>query len=73
MRRISEPDPALPGGEVARAAFPALDASRDLEARTANVRLALPGSGSVKGARLRVVTVGEVAEVNQRKNMLELR
>ncbi len=61
------------GREVARAAFPALEAPRDLEPRTANVRLALPGSGSVKGARLRVVTGGKVDEVTQRNNMLEVR
>jgi len=61
------------GLELARAAFPALEAPRDLEPRTANVRLAVPGSGSIKGARLRVVTEGKAAEVTQRNNLLEVR
>jgi hypothetical protein len=57
------------GREVARSAFPGLGAPRDLEPRTVAVRLVLPEGGG-KGARLRVVTKGEVVEVTQRNNML---
>jgi len=60
------------GQEVARAAFPALEAPRDLEPRTANVQLALPAVGDGKGSRLRIVTDGEVDEVTQRNNAMAL-
>lgn len=60
------------GRELARAAFAALEAPRDLEPRIANVRLAVPAGGSGKEARLRVMTEGYVAEVTQLNNSMEL-
>ena len=60
------------GREVARAAFVALEAPRDLEAKTANVRLAFPAGGNSKGSRLRIATDGEMDEVTQRNNAMAL-
>ena len=60
------------GREVARAAFPALEAPRDLEPKIANVRLALSDGSGGKGARLRIVTDGEVDEVTKRNNAMDL-
>ena len=58
------------GKELARAGFAALEAPRDLVAKTAVVRLAVPGGSAGKGARFRLVTEGGVAEVTQRNNTL---
>ncbi|WDS38154.1 LamG-like jellyroll fold domain-containing protein [Pseudoxanthomonas sp.] len=60
------------GRRVAQATFPALDAPRDLQPRTAQVRLELPAGFKAEGARLRLVTNGEVPEVTLRNNTLAL-
>jgi hypothetical protein len=49
-----------------------LEAPRDLEPKIAEVRLAVPGGANIKGGRLLVVSEGEVDEVTQRNNAMEL-
>jgi hypothetical protein len=58
------------GKELARVAFPALEAPRDLVPKTAVVRLAVQGGSAGNGVRLRLVAQGAVAEVTQRNNTL---
>jgi hypothetical protein len=60
------------GRTRAQVAFPALEAPRDLQPRTAQVRLEMPAGFNRAGARLRLVTAGEVPEVTMRNNMLAL-
>ncbi|MFT3754706.1 MAG: LamG domain-containing protein [Pseudoxanthomonas sp.] len=60
------------GRELARAAFPSLPAPRDLQAKTATVSLPLPAGFNRKGARIRIVSDGSVAEVTQANNEVSL-
>ena len=57
------------GRELARAPFGALPAPRDLLPKTQTVRLAVPSSGQLQGARVRLVLEGGVAEVTQVNNV----
>lgn len=60
------------GKELARAAFPALAAPRDLQPITTQVRLPLTNAASAKAAQLRVITDGNVAEITDLNNNLAL-
>jgi hypothetical protein len=60
------------GRTVAQAAFPALQAPRDLQPRTAQVELTLPAGFRSAGAALRLVTEGDVPEITLRNNTMAL-
>jgi len=59
------------GRVLARAGFPALPAPRDLQPRHAQVALPLPAGFQRPGARLRLVTEGDVPEVTRLNNVLD--
>jgi len=58
------------GRELARAAFAALPAPRDLQPRTQALRLAVPANANLRGARVRLQLEGGAAEVTQLNNVL---
>ncbi len=60
------------GKVLAQAAFPALRAPRDLQPKTAQVRLPLPAGLDISGAQLRLITDGQVPEVTLRNNRVGL-
>ncbi|NIK08948.1 hypothetical protein FHY11_002458 [Xanthomonas arboricola] len=60
------------GKELARAAFPALAAPRDLQPITTQVRLPLTNAANTKGAQLRVITDDNTAEITDLNNKLPL-
>jgi len=60
------------GKELARGAFPALAAPRNLQPITTQVRLPLPNAANLKTAQVRVVTEGNVPEITDLNNNLAL-
>ncbi|CEE35067.1 conserved hypothetical protein [Xanthomonas citri pv. citri] len=58
--------------ELARAAFPALAAPRDLRPITTQVRLPLANAANLKATQLRVITDNNVAEITDLNNKLPL-
>jgi hypothetical protein len=60
------------GKGLARAAFPALVAPRNLQPITTQVRLPLTNASNLKKAQLRVVTEGNVPEITELNNKLAL-
>ncbi|NEL42155.1 MAG: hypothetical protein G3W69_30625, partial [Xanthomonas perforans] len=60
------------GKELARAAFPALAAPRDLQPITTQVRLPLTNAANPKAAQLRVITDDNAAEITDLNNKLPL-
>ncbi|WP_372356622.1 LamG-like jellyroll fold domain-containing protein [Xanthomonas sp. NCPPB 3443] len=60
------------GKELARAAFQALAAPRNLQPITTQVRLPLTNAANTKAAQLRVITDGNTAEITDLNNKLPL-
>lgn len=60
------------GKELARGAFPALAAPRDLQPITTQVRLPLTNAANLKTAQVRVVTESNAPEITDLNNNLAL-